>query len=395
MTGRRLQILGVAAVALLAAGVWLSMHRSAEQADLGGDVVFPDLKAALGDVSEVRLSRGDGSKTTLRKSAAGWTVVERNFPADAQRVRELALGLADLKVIERKTSDPANYPKLGVEAPASPTATGTLVEVVAGQKTWDLIVGKGAEGRSIYIRKPKEAASALAEPAVGVDPDQKRWVDRLLTDIPAADVHDVAVKPATGPAYLLTRAQRGDADVTLSPVPRGRKPASAMSLDGQADALLAFNFDDLRAPPSPAPAATDHATFRTFDGQVIELAGHKEGDKAFVTVTASRDAALAAQFPAAKTDAAAKPAVSPAAPDAKPAAGKSADAAKPATPDETPAAHTVERLGARVAGLEFEIPLYKYEGIFKSQEDLLEKLPEPAPKPAAAAKPSPFKKKTG
>jgi hypothetical protein len=380
MTKRNLQVLGVAAVVLLGAGIWLSIHRDQSQANLGGGLVFSDLRAALGDIGEIRLSRGDGSKTTLKKTASGWTVVERNFPADSQRVRELALNLASLKVIETKTSDPANYPKLGVEAPDKPTATSTLVEVVAGQKTWELLVGKGAEGRSIYIRKPKEAASALAEPALGADPDQKRWVDRLLTDLPGAEVHEIEVKAGTGPGYLLTRAQRGDTGLALSPVPKGRTPVNSMSLDGQAEALTAFNFDDLRALPSPAPAATDHATYRTFDGQVIEFGGHREGDKGYVTVAAHRDAALAAKFPAPPEQAATggKPAV------AKPAAAK-------------PSEHTAERLAARTSGLEFEIPLYKYESMFKPLEDLLEKPPAPASpagkSPAKPAAASPFKKK--
>ena len=43
----------------------------------------------------------------------------------------------------------------------------------------------------------------------------------------------------------------------------------------------------MRAVPATPPAATDHATFRTFDGQVFEFAGRKEADKAWVTVTAT------------------------------------------------------------------------------------------------------------
>jgi hypothetical protein len=357
VTPRRLQILAAVAVVLLAAGIWLSVHRSSARADLGGSQVFADLQAALGDVGEIRLSRGDGSRTTLRKDAGGWTVVERAYPADGQRVRELALALASLEIVEPKTSDPANYAKLGVESPDTPTATSTLVEVVAGGKSWSLIVGKGAEGRAVYVRKPKEAASALAEPTLSVDPDQKRWIDRLITDIPGADVHDVAVDPATGPDYLLSRAKRGDTELVLSPVPKGRAPVSSMSLAGQADALAAFNFDDVRPLPSPAPATTDRATYRTFDGQVIELQGRRDGDKAYVTVAARRDPALAAKAPA------------PAEP-AKPAEPKLAEP-KPADP--RPAERTVERLAARTAGVEFEIPLYKYEGIFKTRDDLLEK----------------------
>jgi hypothetical protein len=351
--------LGAITAVVIGVAVALSTHHANQQADLGGSTVFADLKPALGDIGEIRFSRGDGSRTTLRKGADGWIVVERQYPADAARVRELALALANLKILERKTSDPANYAKIGVENPDSPTAGSTLLEVVAGKKTWSLIVGKSAEGRAVYIRKPAEAASSLAQPLIAPDPDQKRWIDRLLTDIPGANVHDVAVKTGGGSAYLLTRAKRADTELTLSPVPKGRTPVSAMGLDGQADALTAFNFDDVRPVPSPAAAAPDVATYRTFDGQVIELTGHREAEKAFVTISGQRDPKLAAQFPEA------------------PAA-----AAKPASPAD----RTVERLAARTKGVEFEIPAYKYEGIFKKQEDLLEKLPEPAKKAAPKKK---------
>jgi hypothetical protein len=372
VTRQKLIVLGAVAAVVLGAGIWLGIHRDSQQSVGRDGALFADLEAKLGDVTEIRLSRGDGSKVTLRRGDGGWNVVERNFPADAQRVRELALNLASLEVVERKTSDPANYAKLGVEAPESPTAASTLVEVVAGDKTWALIVGKAAQGRAVYIRDPKEAASALARPALTVDPDQKRWIDRQLADIASADVHDISVAPTKGAAYTLTRANRGDNDLTLSPVPKGRAPASPFSLNGQAEALVAFNFDDVHPLPTPAPTASDRATYRTFDGQVIELNGRRTADKAFVTVSVRRDPALAARFPPEKPaepkPAEAKPAEPEAAaakPDvAKPDAAK-ADAAKPS-------ATTVERLAARAQGVEFEIPAYKYDSIFKPQEELLE-----------------------
>lgn len=386
---RTLTLAGVAAV-LLIAGVWLTMHRASEQSELGGGSMFTDLTAALGDVSEIRLSKGDGSRTTLRKGAGGWTVVEREYPADSARVRELALGLANMKIVERKTSDPANYARLGVEGADKPTATGTLVELVAGAKTWSLIVGKNAEGRAIYVRKPAETASALVEPTVSADPDPKRWLDRQLTDTAGAGIHEISVDPASGPSYLLTRAKRADTDLTLDPVPKGRKPASSMSLNAQAETLIGFNFDDMRPVPASAAPATDRATFRTFDGQVLEFAGRKEADKALVTVAASRDAALAEKFaepPAAPAPAAAPASPAPATPPATD--GAAAPPAAPAAPAKSPD-QTTERLAARAKGLEFEIPLYKYESLFRPVEDLLEPKPEP---PAAAAKKAPAKKK--
>jgi len=357
-----LTLAGVAAL-LLVAGLWLNARRANQQADIGGGLVFTDLKPALGDLDEIRFSKGDGSRTTLKRGADGWTVVERNYAADASRVRELALAFASMKIVEHKTSNPENYAKLGVEPADSPTATSTLVELVAGKKTWSLLVGKNAEGRAVYVRRPKEAASALAEPAVVVDPDQKRWVDRSIADLPGADVHDISVQPAAGPAYLLTRAKRGDADLVLSPVPKGRAPMSSMSINAQGEALTAFNFDDVHTLDSPAAAATDHATWRTFDGQVLEFAGRRAADKAFITVAAHRDPKLAAQFmPPPPVPGAAVPGVTSPPPSSK---------AKPGA---------VEHVMTHANGVQYEIPIYKYDALFKPLEELLEKPPAPAAK---------------
>lgn len=369
-TNKRL-VLAVTAAALLIAGLFLTLHRSSEQADLGGGTVFADLKPALGEVTEIRLSKGDGSRTTLRKEAAGWMVVERQFPADAQRVRELALSLADLRLVERKTADKANYAKLGVEDTDSPTAASTLVEVVAGQKTWSLIVGKGADGRAVYARKPGEAASFLASPLVTADPDQKRWIDRLIVDLPGTKVHDISARVGKGPAYLLTRAEPGATELALTPVAKGRTAVSSMALGSQTEALTSFNFDDVRAaPPAPEAAGADSVTYRTFDGQVITFTGRREADKAFVTVNASRDAELAAKFaPPAPTPATPAPTVAPA-----PPAGEAIAAAPQPAADKPPPAEdkSAERLSARAQGVEFEIPVYKYEAIFRPYEQLLE-----------------------
>lgn len=364
--------LGALAALLLLAGLYFTLRKSSEQSDLGGTIVFADLKAALGDVQEIHLSKGDGSRTTLRKDAAGWSVAERQFPADTQRVRELALGLADLRVLERKTADPANYPKLGVEDP-SPTAASTLVEVVAGKRTWSLLVGKSAEGRAVYVRKPGEAGSLLASPNLTADPDQKRWIDRLIVDLPGTKVHEISARVGKGPAYLLTRARPGDADLALSPVAKGRTVVSNMVLGGQAEALTSFHFDDVRAASAPAEGA-DTVTYRTFDGQVITFTGHRDADKAYITVNAQRDPALAARF------APATPASPPAAPAPAPAAG-GANAVPPVPTAEKPATEdkSAERIMARSQGVEFEIPVYKYEAIFKPYEELFEK---PTTKPA-------------
>ena len=97
------------------------------------------------------------------------------------------------------------------------------------------------------------------------------------------------------------------------------------------------------SPTAPAPGVA-HAVFNTFDGLKIDVAGRKDGTRTLVsfTTTATQPAAEAA----AKT------------------------------------------LTDRLNGWEFEIPSYKYDGMFRPLEDLLKKLPEPAAKGAKGAKDS-------
>ena len=243
------------------------------------------LRSAMSARSASR--RATAAAPPCASSADGWTVVEREYPADSGRVRELALGLARMKIIERKTSDPANYPKLGVEAPDTPTAASTLVEVVAGKKTWPLIVGKNAEGRAVYVRKPDGSRQRARRTR-----DQRRSGPEALDRPPAhrragAGVHDIAVKPASGPAYLLTRAKRGDADLALSPDPEGPQGGEqhvAQRAGGRAGVV------QLRR---RATGASRRRTRRDRSRHLphlrrpgVRVRRRKEADKAYITVTA-------------------------------------------------------------------------------------------------------------
>ena len=126
----------------------------------------------------------------------------------------------------------------------------------------------------------------------------------------------------------------------------------------------------MRAAPAAAASGHDRATYRTFDGQVIEFTGHREGDKAFVTDRDAPRSGARRAVPGARARGRARRRTPAAATRRRP------------TPHRPPPAkaadQTAETLGARAQGLEFEIPVYKYEAIFKKQEDLLEKPPAKA-----------------
>src|ERR1700685_1215907 len=169
MTPRRVLLLLIAGVIVIAGSLWLASQRHLEKATLAGDLVLPGLQKSLNDVSEIHLAKGDGTRVTLKKGATDWLVAERDYPADSGRVRKLLLDLGALNVVEEKTRNRELYPQLGVEDSDSPKATGTLVEVVTPAKTFALIVGKAAEGKTGFVRVAHAEPSLLVQPLISVD----------------------------------------------------------------------------------------------------------------------------------------------------------------------------------------------------------------------------------
>jgi len=115
-------------------------------------------------------------------------VAEReHYPADAAKVRALALGMADLRIVEEKTSDPKNYAALAVEDIAEPAAGGAQVDLKSATGIASLIIGRNSGGHANFVRKPGNARSLLAAPQVFAEPEPKNWLHaRSSTSPPSA-----------------------------------------------------------------------------------------------------------------------------------------------------------------------------------------------------------------
>jgi hypothetical protein len=364
MNPRRLILLGVAALAVAAAAVWVSISGGPQVAAGGTTALLAGLADALDTVNEVRVTRGDGAATTLARRDNGWVVAQRNYPADPDRLRKLLIGLSTLHAIEEKTSDPARYAALDVEDPAGAQAHSVRVDVTAGTHTWSILLGKSAGPDDGFVRVPGKAAAALAQPRIEADPQPARWIEPGILDIPADQIQQVAVRPSEGPSYVLDRDRRGAPDLTLHGAPAGRKPAAPAVLDAVAGALARFNADDVR----PRAAALEHpsrATFRTFDGLQLELDGVREGNANWIRIAASVDPETARRFaanPPVVAGAKAAPAVKSGGP-----AGADAKAADTA-PD--PAAEAAA-INSRLGGFDFQVPAYRYDEIYRQMRDLV------------------------
>lgn len=349
MTSSRLVLLAFAALLATAGAFWLSSQRHLDRAVNVGDPVLPQLRAALNDVAELRLSRGDGAIVTLQRGGTGWSVGERRWPADAGKLRKLLLDLSQLAIVEEKTHDPARYAVLGVEDVDGPQAGGVRIDVKTSHGAiHSLIVGKTSGARDVYVRAVGAAPSYLASPQVTTDTTPVRWLDTTLLDVPAEDIRAVTLLPRGRPTRTLEGAQ-------LPP-----DLAAALAHLALEDVRVAA-LEPVAGQASKTAVAADTAAARlrytTWDGRIIELEGREDGARRWIRVATSFDPSAAHPRP-----------------DTSANDVKGEDAAPPATPTPastsvTPTADPREHIAAlarRTDGHEFEIPAYRYATLFNN-----------------------------
>jgi hypothetical protein len=290
----RQRFIALAAAALLAimGAMYLSTQRNLPR-DSQGALLLPTLASELNTVTSLSVRRGSATPTvTVHEQSGKWTVAERaDYPADVSKLRKLLLALSDAKIVEQKTSNPASFPVIGVEDPASAGATGAEIAIVAKDGKHSVIIGKPV-GEGNFARRSGENTSYSVEPGITFEAEPRYWIDSRLLDIKTADLQSIEIKPAAAPSYTVHRVAAGGADFTLDGVPAGRKAADSAALAPSPTALSGLTADDVTPASGIDFSKATVATVTLTGGNVITVNGTTAGDKHWVSVQASKDAAL-------------------------------------------------------------------------------------------------------
>ena len=164
-------VLGLALVTLLTTGaaVWVTLQQpAASPVQIGDEPAFPALREQPDAVAKVIVTAPEGT-FTLTRAEDRWVAADRHdYPVAAGKLRELVVQLADMKLIEAKTSRPERYARLEVEDVAAGASSRQIrLEDADGKVLAEAIIGKqrqrltGAEPSGTYLRRPGEAQSWL------------------------------------------------------------------------------------------------------------------------------------------------------------------------------------------------------------------------------------------
>ncbi len=377
MRTRSLAALCVLGAASLAGGWFFGTAREpAEQTTIAnGTLMFPGLTARLGDAARIEITHQGSTIALVRlgdKPGSPWGLVQRDrYPVQTTKLRAMLTALTELRLVEPRTTDPALFGRLGLADAEQKDSTADLLRIYGKTATpiAALLVGHrrvhtaGNVPDQVYVRRPGETQTWLAEGSLQVDADPQLWLDRDLMNIDHARIASVVVH--RGGAELDFTARDGRLLLTA--------PANAPKLDDYKledldRGLELLTFEDVApdrdavAHKVGAPIGT--AVFTTTDGLAVQVTVLK-GEKA-----------IWARFSAT-------------------AAAPGSDKVGSGKGGSDTAKDTAAKLNARWSGWTFQLGSWK-EAALTPDLDMLKappptpaSTPEAAPSPAVPAAPKP------
>jgi hypothetical protein len=346
MSRNKLIILVVAAVVALAGGWYFgtSTEPVEKSAIDSGRLMFPDLAAKLKDARRIEITN-KGKTTVIEDNNGVWGVADRGgYPVQESKLRGMLTALTELRLTERRTSDPAEFTRLGLEDPTKETTgTANLLRVLdgKGEPILAVIVGhrrmrtQGNVPEEVYVRLPNDNQTWLADGSLQADVDPQAWLDRDIVNISHTLITKV-VATKDGQTIELTR----DGDKLKVTQPSEYPKLDDYKLEDVGRALENLTFQDVKPASEPIGDKIGDAVFSTSDGLEIAVAVYHQDQDSWTRINVTAP-----------------------------------DRGKP----------EAERLNTKLSGWAFETGAWKDKSLVPSLDDLKAPPPAPAATPGAAA----------
>ncbi|MBV9247979.1 MAG: DUF4340 domain-containing protein [Acetobacteraceae bacterium] len=356
MRPRTLIVLVVLGIVALGGGWYLGVATAPTPAPVStaGTLMFPGLAPRLQSATKVEIVHQDKPLAIERNSNGAWGLADRGgYPVQETKLRAMLTALTELRVIEPRTSDPTQYAQLGVEDPHGKDSNSNLLQVLdsSGKPIVSVIVGhrrvrtQGNVPEQVYVRRPDETQSWLAEGSLSADADAQLWIERDIMNI---DHGRIATVTSVRGDTTLEFVRDGDKLVLRTPADHPK--LDDYRVEDVSRALELLTLQDVHKTDEKALEQAGHSVFATNDGLSV-------------TATAFRAPKESAK-PGAEPDFFVRFEVA------------GADKAKP----------EADRLAAKVAGWTYQLGGWKEKSLVPSVNDLKATEP-PAPAAAAPAKP--------
>ena len=390
MTTRTVSVLA-ATLVVLGAVALLAQYDPQPPAP-GGGLLLPGLGEDLDRITRVHVT-GAGSEpvaTLARNDDGNWTVAEKDgYPADAEKVRQTLINLAEARIVEPKTANPDFYDRLGVEGVEDEAAGGLAVVLTGADTPVNVIVGNTEGTSQVYIREADQAQSFLVDRNPDAGNETTDWLATEILAIPGSRMAWVTVTHPDGETVTVSKGDSEQSNFDVEEIPPGRELQYASVANVIGNVLSNLNLQDVE-PRTETDEPVTVTEFVTFDGLVITAESIERGEEPWVAFRADY------RPPAEESEPEDNPAQEDAAANASgevedeleaDAGGTDVAAAEAETEGTDVDAVETEAEGADVAAealdldrrlspWRYRIASYQFDQMTRRQDDLLRDLPE-------------------
>lgn len=276
MKPRTLVILVVLGIVAVGGGWYFGTARepSEQRAYDTGKLMFPDLAPKLQDAARIDIVH-QGRTTAIVKHGDTWGLEDRGgYVVQPSKLRGMLTALTELRLVEPRTKDPVEYSKLGLEDPDGKTAESNLLRVLdtSGRPIVELIVGhrrvrtQGNVPEQVYVRRPSDNQTWLAEGSLQVDADPQLWLERDIMNVDHGRIASVAV---THGETTLDFVRDGQKLVLKSPA--DHPPLDDYKLDDVDRGLELLTFEDVQTDKQPVGNEIGQSVYTTSDGLAVTV----------------------------------------------------------------------------------------------------------------------------
>lgn len=301
--------------------------------------VFPGIAERVDEITSIVIQRAEQTFRLTRSPSdrSQWILPDKaDYPVNIDAVRNLLVGLSDLRILEARTSRSDQYGKLGVDEPVAPPPDSsgaplpqsTRVTLLDGtnQPIAAIIVGntRSSSSPELFVRVAGSAQSLLVSGRVDVPRDPVGWLRNGLVNIDRARFQSLEILHPDGTSVRVVRASQADPFV-LAEIPAGKSLKDPGTPEAMVNAFSKLNFQDVAAasslnlpaptaspttPPTPVPSNSGDGTItpgptmllRTFDGLIVRVTSASKNARVWWRFAATVDEAIPSKVTPPPTD---------------------------------------------------------------------------------------------
>ncbi|MFL6569079.1 MAG: DUF4340 domain-containing protein [Chthoniobacterales bacterium] len=300
MKAKQLVIVLVLLAVLGGAALWLSKRNEASWSSTATRADAKVITFPLNDVSQITI-KDAGAETNLIKKEELWTVRERDYPADFDKVSFLVRRLWELKPVQQVKAGASQLGRLQLTPPTAEPTSGTSIELKgAGDKRLAaVLLGKNQLreveqggypiGRYVMPEDGSNHVFMISEMFADLQTKPEQWVSREFTKVENPKLISLT-SPDPGMNWTLMR-ESATAEWKLADPKPGEEfdPSKVSALTG---ALSNPAMTDVLPADSPPIEQPTVARIETFDGLTYEMRiGKLSGENYPVLVSVSGEVA--------------------------------------------------------------------------------------------------------